>query len=172
MTGSEMGVIAAQALAAGGNFTLAFFAFKAIRQTRETQRQQRKVGQLREVADWAVDVMGAPNKAPLLSLTPNLGKEREQEWETEVKKLAAPVYANIARELTLTGCRGEYIIKITEGIDKDLHSKVEETTRQVFSIRDHIVKEQFTRVGAESWSPVYDTAKQVVERVSELMGSL
>lgn len=167
-----MGVIAAQALAAGGTFTLAFFAFNAIRQTRETQKKLRTEGQLRDVAEWAVDVISAPNIAELPTPSSDLAQLEEPDRQAVLRLFALSSYGNVARELELVTSRGLRIRSIAESLDKDLHSKVADTIDRIVSLKDDITKGGYSEIKEELWQPLVESATRVIERASALMASL
>lgn len=167
-----MGVIAAQSFAAFGTLTLAYFAFKAIRQTRETQKKLRTEGQLREVTEWAVDVIKAPSKHEIPTLSPDIVGFEDVSKRRYTENVWESFHGNIARELELVEIRGEYIRCVAERIDKDLHSKVEGTIGRIISLKVDIMKGGYAEVKKELRQALIESTKQVIERASGLMASL
>lgn len=166
-------LITAQFSAAVGTLTLAYFAFKAIRETRNTQGRLRREGHLKEVADWAIDVMAAPSKAEIPAFPPELvGYESGPRAEVE-QTLKIRHISNITNELELVACRGEYIRHVSERLDKDLHWKVGNTISQIVRITDDI-RNEFRIKGTikprdELFPPMSEEARGVLKRIAELM---
>ena len=171
MSGGEIGIIVAQSCAAIGTLTLALAAFKTIRQTKQIQSEIRKEQQLKEIAEWAVDVMNAffEVEVPFFPYLISIRNETTEEKHL-ADSIKAKMLTNVSRELNLMISRGQFIQHIAKQTDYKLYREVENTISSVIRERDYILDELFLDFKAEFVVQTREAAKKVLKRVSELKG--
>ena len=161
--------IVAQSCVAGATLILASFALLSIRQTWQIQSQQRKEQQLKEIVDWAVDVVKAPFKVEVPPFPYGIGNETPEEKHLTAS-LKANILINVTRELNLMISRGQFIQHIAKRTDDKLYREVENTINSITSERNSIIEALFLDDKEEFIVQTREAAQNVLKRVSELMG--